>query len=124
MKITKLEKMTQYPEIHVQKADGKYDWWQLSQDCEFCIDGVVHIIPKGYVTDFASVPRWLWPVIPPHGQAANACVVHDYLYDNRIGKREQVDLFFYEELLKCVPGWQAWLMYKFVRWMGKSWWDN
>lgn len=34
---------------------------------------------KGFVTDGATVPRWLWWLIPPWGAYGNAVIVHDYL---------------------------------------------
>lgn len=40
-------------------------------------------IPIGFVTDFASVPRALWNVLPPTGGYGKAAVVHDYLYQKR-----------------------------------------
>ena len=37
-------------------------------------------VPKGFVTDLASVPRIFWSKYPPIGRYAYAAVVHDYLY--------------------------------------------
>ena len=36
-------------------------------------------IPEGFCTDFASVPRIFWSVVPPIGLYGKAAVVHDYL---------------------------------------------
>lgn len=36
-------------------------------------------IPRGYLTDGASVPRILWAVIPPWGRYGAATIVHDIL---------------------------------------------
>ena len=38
------------------------------------------IVPKGFVTDFASVPRIFWRLLPPTGGYGKAAVIHDYLY--------------------------------------------
>lgn len=38
----------------------------------------VHV-PKGFVTDGASVPRLFWVLFPPMDQYFPAAVVHDYL---------------------------------------------
>ena len=40
-------------------------------------------IPPGFRTDFASVPRFFWRVIPPVGLYGKAAVVHDYLCENK-----------------------------------------
>lgn len=37
-------------------------------------------IPDGFITDFASVPRFLWETLPPWGKYGRGSVVHDYLY--------------------------------------------
>jgi hypothetical protein len=37
-------------------------------------------VPKGFVTDLASVPRWAWFLIPPDGPWVKAAIIHDYLY--------------------------------------------
>lgn len=41
------------------------------------------IVPKGSVTDLASIPRFLWALLPPFGRYAFAAVIHDMLYDTR-----------------------------------------
>lgn len=38
-------------------------------------------VPAGYRTDFASIPRILWRVLPPFGQYGKAAVIHDWLCD-------------------------------------------
>ena len=39
------------------------------------------VVPAGYRTDFASIPRIFWRLMPPGGQYREAAVVHDYLCD-------------------------------------------
>ena len=39
------------------------------------------IVPAGYRTDFASIPRLLWRILPPGGRYREAAVVHDWLCD-------------------------------------------
>lgn len=46
-------------------------------------NGDVAIIPKGYWTDFASIPRPLKLFFNHLGQGINAFVIHDYLYNFR-----------------------------------------
>ena len=60
----------------------------------------VHI---GFITDFASIPRVLWPLLPPDGSYAKAAVIHDYLYTYQaIGgrwiTRKQADQVFLEAM--------------------------
>ncbi len=38
-------------------------------------------VPAGYRTDFASIPRLFWRVLPPAGKYGKAAVIHDWLCD-------------------------------------------
>lgn len=38
------------------------------------------VVPEGFITDLASIPRALWITLPPIGRYDAAAVVHDYLY--------------------------------------------
>lgn len=40
-------------------------------------------IPPGYRTDFASIPRLFWRILPPVGRYGKAAVIHDWLCDVR-----------------------------------------
>lgn len=39
-------------------------------------------VPRGFVSDYASVPRIFWTLVPPH-HYPQASVLHDYLYTIR-----------------------------------------
>jgi hypothetical protein len=41
---------------------------------------VVCRVPRGFKSDLATIPRFLWPVLPPDGDYQEAAVVHDFLY--------------------------------------------
>lgn len=82
-------------------------------------------VPVGYVTDFASTPRFIWWLLPPTGKYGKAAVVHDFLCqyhkimngsESIYVSRKQGDDIFYEamEVLK-VPKWQRDTMYFAVR---------
>ena len=57
--------------------EGKYDrtLYLLLEDFEF--SGVT--VPKGFITDGATIPRIFWPILPPVHRYFPAAVVHDYL---------------------------------------------
>lgn len=38
------------------------------------------IVPRGFVTDLASIPRVFWTLLRPDAEYAYAAIVHDYLY--------------------------------------------
>ena len=76
-------------------------------------------IPKGFITDFASVPWMLWSWLPSWGKYGKAAVVHDYLYQHHQVSRGMSDLIFYEAMLVGdTRKWKARLMYFGVRLFG------
>ena len=69
-------------------------------------------VPKGFMTDFASVPRPLWAFLPRWGKYGNTAVIHDYCYWDQSRSRKESDLIFREtmQVLK-VPNCTIRLMY-------------
>ena len=51
-------------------------------------------VPKGFVTDFASIPRAFWSALRPDGEYAYAAVIHDYLYWTQTRSRDEADGIF------------------------------
>lgn len=49
----------------------------------------------GFVTDFASIPRILWPIMSPF-KFKRAATVHDYLYATGDRPREEADAILRE----------------------------
>lgn len=41
-------------------------------------------IPKGYITDLSSKPKWLWSLLPPFDKRLIAAIIHDYLWTNKL----------------------------------------
>lgn len=79
-------------------------------------------VPEGFITDFASTPRLLYPIFPPIGKYNKAAMVHDFLYNKNCPlklTRKQCDQFFLQgmEVLE-VPKWKRIAMYLAVRLMG------
>lgn len=60
-----------------------HDHWIVTSGFEFYIgdksDGNYIYIPKGYLTDGATVPPFLKRLVPTWGQYGAATIVHDYL---------------------------------------------
>jgi hypothetical protein len=51
-------------------------------------------VPKGFVTDFASIPRVFWSILPPDGEYTYPAIIHDYLYWTQTTSRETADEIF------------------------------
>lgn len=55
----------------------------LTQDFRVVLDGILIIVPEGYVTDGSSIPRFLWFVFNPWvTEARRASCVHDFMYSH------------------------------------------
>jgi hypothetical protein len=68
--------------------------WMLVEDLTYSIgrSGVSITIPKGFVTDFASIPQPLWSFgLSPYGRYSKAAIVHDYLYWVQDCTKDQAD---------------------------------
>jgi hypothetical protein len=91
-------------------------------------------VPVGFMTDFASVPRLLWAVIPKWGMYGNAAVIHDFCYwqqhilikktkniTTEFITRRRADQIFLEGMkVLHVPWYYAYPMFWAVRAFG--WW--
>ncbi len=103
------------------------DEWKLIDKFSYTTRELITIhVPEGYVTDFASVPRWAWSVVGPIGRHARAAVIHDFCYSQRwAGDRKWADEVFYEAMKESgVVWWRRWLIYRAVRWFGQKYWDS
>ena len=91
-------------------------------------DGIVVTVPAGYVTDLASTPRLIWPILPPHGQLIIACLPHDWGYSHGGAPgflpKAWWDALF-RDLLEITPKVSPWkipVAYAAVRIGGKGGW--
>lgn len=73
-------------------------------------------VPRGFITDLASIPFVLRPLLNPNGESRKAAVIHDWLYCSRLYPRMEADAIFREALLFCgVSAPVAWAMWAGVR---------
>jgi hypothetical protein len=76
-------------------------------------------VPIGFMTDFASIPRPLWIILPRWGKYGNAAVIHDYCYWDQSRSRLESDTIFREAMgILEVPKWKIRAMYYSVRLFG------
>lgn len=70
-----------------------HDWLLVNDVVYRPGDAAVAItVPRGFVTDFASIPRAFWAAdLSPNGRYSKAAIVHDYLYWTQACSREQAD---------------------------------
>lgn len=83
-------------------------------------------VPRGFVTDFASVPRPVWWLFPRWAKYGSAAVVHDWLYWSQPFSRKIADLAIKEgmEDMGVSPS-SVWMIYRTLRISGgKAWRGN
>ncbi len=76
--------------------------WRLVKGFSYYLDEenkVKITVPESFVTDFASVPRVFWIIMPPHGKYTKASVIHDYLYHTGLFSRTESDKIFYDAMI-------------------------
>ena len=85
-------------------VDGEY--WKMHEAMYFEVGntGEYIVVPKGFVTDFASTPSLLKSVFPKSGPYLVGAIVHDYLYWNQSCTKEQADNIFLQAMEKAKIG--------------------
>ena len=102
-------------------VDGGGITWTPNSDQKY--ESVV--VPKGFVTDLASIPRAFWQILRPEGRHAYAAVVHDYLYWTQTRPREEADMIFRLALEDSKASRETIeALYLAVRSFGQSAWDT
>lgn len=96
-------------DIHTETERG--DILTLQQDLRVFWKGLVLVVPAGFESDGASVPRFLWDSVTPavDPRSIRAAIVHDYLYRNtpKGWTRKMADDLFYDLLREDGLGWWA-----------------
>lgn len=88
-------------------------------------DGPTVVVPAGFVTDLASIPRIFWSLLPRDGAYTFPAIVHDYLYWTQEHPRKTADrVFRYGMDDMNISTRASWAIYSAVRVGGKGAWDN
>lgn len=83
------------------------------------------MVPKGFVTDFASIPKKFHSIMGSTGPYANASVIHDYLYWLQACSRKQADNIMAIAMQESRVGpYTAKLIHTAVRKAGAGAWSN
>lgn len=101
--------------------------WRLVKPFEYYIaepDGEKIVVPEGFITDFASIPRFAWSIIgSPWGKYGKAAVIHDYCYHRVMFTRKICDKIFLDAMKVLGVGWlKRHIMHRAVRlFAGRIW---
>ena len=105
-------------------------WWVLLSEFRFdsAVLGARVIVPAGFRTNLASVPRIPLAYWLAGGTAQAAAVLHDYLYRTKLFARVYADAVFYEATetdgsavgIPAESAWRRWIMWAMLRVFGGS----
>lgn len=100
--------------------------YELCETLIFVSDEIGDVwVPSGTVTDFASIPRLFWRILPPWDTHRRAAIVHDFLYSTQTQPKATADKVFLEAMKALkVPAWKAQAMYHAVKWFGFAAWNQ
>lgn len=99
---------------------------QLNRDFRLEVDSVLHVVPKGFETDFSSYP-WYSRVIVRFDRVDVAGVIHDWLYYNGDISRQESDDIWRKVAVAGHHGanpMQAWLSWVGLRLFGWYAWNQ
>lgn len=96
------------PASHLAANSNKM---RLIEDWHVTVDGVRYKIPRGFITDGLTIPRFLWWIFPPsYSPGYVAAVFHDFCYAEMYGEvsKEWADEAFRLLMLDSgAPNWVA-----------------
>ena len=104
--------------------DGAH--WMVTAPLSYQIGNTEHVItvPAGFVTDFASIPRYFHALLSPTGRPGRGAIIHDFLYWEQSCTREQADRILMLAMMESgVDAVTRSLVYKVVDWFGQSAWE-
>ncbi len=103
-------------ELRLTSLDTDCRVWRLEEPLQYEIgelhSGHVIVVPPGFETDGASIPRLLQGILPAWGRWSRAAIIHDFLCrainEGRpvgvpgwgiVGRRKDADGIFFEAML-------------------------
>jgi hypothetical protein len=96
----KMNSYTSFPDPLILGTLGAYKWEVYTNFTYITGSGARLSVPAGFITDLASIPRFLqWlPHLHPNGRCRRSAVLHDWLYARKFQTRDGADLIFREAL--------------------------
>lgn len=107
------------------EIEDRPEWWRLYTPLVYTTSwGFTVVVPEGFETDLASIPKRFRSVFQVNGRHRRAAVVHDYLYRHAIGTRTLADAVFRDAMAETgVPLVERNIMWAAVRFGGSLYWD-
>jgi len=114
-----------YPATYSSQNKKQRQVRRLVEPIRFKAGTITFIVPKGFYTDLASVPRIFWWAVPPFGVDDLAFIIHDYFCYKKIEDyKTAVNIMREIQRKVVVPKWRIFVMYWAVRLFGPKWKNN
>lgn len=132
--MTKMPRVPRLTEA-VVTYNAKACTWTVEREYRVRSLGCDLVVPRGFVSDLASIPRWFWWLVASFELSIGAALVHDWIYRHgglcrgptgllTIYTRLNADQFLYDIAAQDgVWWWRRWIALKAVRWFGASAWQ-
>lgn len=95
--------------------------WAIQHELRYEGNEDIFAVPRGFITDFATVPRFATWLVPVYGLYTKVAILHDWFIKYAIGagllSSKDADGIFRRVLQEeGVPPLMAWIMWTGVRW--------
>ncbi|HET7302243.1 MAG TPA: DUF1353 domain-containing protein [Candidatus Saccharimonadales bacterium] len=108
-----------FSDVQVTVKQIDKDTWELVDTVEYIAATRHFVVPKGFRTDFASVPQLLIWFVPRYGVYTKSAILHDYMYKRADISKADADGIFRRSMRELgVPFLRRWLMWAAVRLFG------
>lgn len=119
------EPLGHYSPLHIEPTPRFYEHrriYRLKEDFTYESKKYGKItVPKGFETDFASVPRVFQLFVPVDGRYLDATIVHDYMYENALRTKKEADAILAEGMkVLGVKKWRQIAINLGVKFFGKG----
>ena len=87
-----------FTELTLKSLDNKPGYFEVAGDVYYS-GSFEYVVPRGFVTDLASIPALLRPIFSRTGLSRKPAVFHDHMYSVKWKTRKRCDESFKEMLL-------------------------
>lgn len=99
--------------LDLRDYESKDDFWVVLDDLGWRTPTEWIVVPRGFITDLASIPKPLRNLFDPNGKSRKPAVLHDWIYRTHEFTKAQCDQLLYDALIACGES-------KVVAWMYKA----
>jgi hypothetical protein len=109
-------------------SNNSQKYWKIQQPITVKLsnDKIINV-PKGFLYDMSTVPKWLWSIVRPFNDGLFGYLVHDRLYVIRDHDMTRLqcdkEMLFWTNLTNDNK-FDNYIRYAFVRLLGWLWWHK